>query len=175
MGRAPLKVSLTGPESSGKSTLTLQLASYFGAPFADEYARKFLEHKAGRYDFQDLDEICRGQLEFHSAALLLANDIVLFDTDMIVLYIWSQFRFGRVSPAIESAFMKSDIDLYLLCKPDITWTPDPFRESPLQQERDILFNMYEQMLKLISAKYIVIHGNEDNRMQLAVDAIKRLL
>ncbi len=175
MHAKPLKVSLTGPESSGKSTLTSQLAAFFNAPYVEEFAREFLKHTAGQYNYNDLERICLGQQELNKRASSIAKQVVFFDTDMLVLYIWSEFRFGNVSPMIEKALLQSDVDLYLLCKPDIDWSPDPFRESPLQRERDQLFEMYEQKLKLISAKYIIIHGSEASRFEIASLAVKGLL
>ena len=40
-----LKIILTGPESSGKTTLAQQLVAHFNAPLVEEYARVFFEKK----------------------------------------------------------------------------------------------------------------------------------
>ena len=57
-----LKVALTGPESSGKTTLTLALAEYFNAPHLLEYSRVFLNELTRPYVEQDLLPIAIGQL-----------------------------------------------------------------------------------------------------------------
>ena len=36
------RISLTGPESAGKSTLAAQLAAHYGTGFAPDFAREFL-------------------------------------------------------------------------------------------------------------------------------------
>ncbi len=38
-----LKIIITGPESSGKTTLCKALANHFTIPFSKEYAREYLE------------------------------------------------------------------------------------------------------------------------------------
>ncbi len=168
----PLIISITGPESSGKSTLANQLALHFNAPCTEEYARTYLNSTGGLYAIDDLDNICLGQLKLQDEAVKTARDLVIFDTDMLVLSIWSKFRFGKVSALIESALRTSRVSLYLLCKPDIIWTPDPFRESPNQSERDLLFDLYAQYLIGLNARYMVVSGNYDNRFQSAIQAIE---
>ena len=39
------KVVICGPESTGKSTLTQELASYFKTNYVSEYARDYLQNK----------------------------------------------------------------------------------------------------------------------------------
>ena len=39
------KIVICGPESTGKSTLTQNLSSYYNTSFAKEFARDFLQHK----------------------------------------------------------------------------------------------------------------------------------
>jgi NadR type nicotinamide-nucleotide adenylyltransferase len=172
---SPLIVAVTGPESSGKSVLSAQLAEHFDAPKCEEYAREYLENTGGKYFYEDLDLICRGQLKLQEETIKQAGKLAIFDTDMLVLYVWSKFRFGKVSPVIDSALKQSSVDLYLLCKPDIEWTPDPFRESPNQTERDAIFELYEQYLKNVKARYVVISGTFNTRLQSGTNAVASLL
>ena len=92
---------------------------------------------------------------------------------MLVLKIWTEFRFGRVPELIGSAFRQKRYDHYLLCKPDLEWEADPFRESPDQSERDKLFEIYKAELEKIGASYHIITGRGDLRLQSAVDFINR--
>jgi nicotinamide riboside kinase len=57
---AVLRVSLTGPESTGKSTLAAQLAAHYGTTFAPEFAREYLADSGPHYSPKDLEEIARG-------------------------------------------------------------------------------------------------------------------
>ena len=168
-----LKISITGPESSGKSVLTKVLADVYNTTYAAEYARTYLEETGGTYDFSDLTEIAKGQLENEKRAISIANKICFFDTDMLVLKIWAEFRFGVVPELIESAFRQKQYHHYLLCKPDLEWEADPFRESPDQSERDKLFELYKQELEEIGASYHIVSGNGELRLRSAVDFINR--
>lgn len=168
-----IKISITGPESSGKSVLTKALAQHFGTSYAPEYARHFLEKTNGVYTFQDLDTIARGQLAYEKKALATAKGLCFFDTDMLVLKIWFMFRFGKISPFISSAIHQNTYDYFLLCKPDLEWQPDAFRESPDQAERDQLFEIYERELQQINKPYFVVSGVGPQRVQSAIAFLKR--
>ena len=63
-----LRVSLTGPESTGKSTLAAQLAAHYGTSFAPEFAREYLAESGPHYTARDLEEIARGQLAAEAEA-----------------------------------------------------------------------------------------------------------
>ena len=52
-----LKIALTGPESSGKTTLSELLAKHFETDFIPEFAREYLEQTNGRYEKTDLAKI----------------------------------------------------------------------------------------------------------------------
>jgi NadR type nicotinamide-nucleotide adenylyltransferase len=170
-----IRIAITGPESSGKSDLAEALSKYYGTSYAPEYARAYLKKHGPEYTMEDLDEICRGQIEEEEKALARANRICFFDTDMLVLKIWSQFRFGRVSDFIEKAKTERHYDLHLLCKPDLPWTPDPLRESPEPKEREILFDLYKNELDSDGCTYSIVEGQGDARLKSAISALKHFL
>ena len=55
-----LRIAITGPESSGKTTLAKNLAKVFSAAYIPEFARQYLQEKGLKYDQWDLDEIAQG-------------------------------------------------------------------------------------------------------------------
>lgn len=169
------KIAIIGPESSGKSTLADQLSSYFHTSFAPEYAREFLEKNRSAYDRYDLDKICLGQIRKEEEALSRANKICFFDTDMLVLKIWSIIKYNEVSRTIEKAFAARTYEHYLLCAPDLPWAPDPLRENPTYEERLGLFKIYQEELDKSSFPYTIIKGKGDSRKESAIKAIKHLL
>ena len=56
------KIIITGPESSGKTTLCENLSQHFKLSFSKEFARFYLEKNGGNYNQSDLLEIAKGQL-----------------------------------------------------------------------------------------------------------------
>ncbi len=168
-----IKVAITGPESTGKSALAAALSAHFHTTFAGEYAREYLSRTNGLYDLQDMTRICEGQIELEESAMANANEFCFFDTDMPVLKVWSQYRFGLVPAAIEQAFMQRKYDLHLLCMTDLPWQPDAFRESPGQEERDLLYIIYRNLLIDGRRPFVEISGTGDIRFQQALKALSK--
>ena len=56
------KIVIIGPESTGKTTLSEELAKHFNAIFCPEYAREYLLQNGIRYNYSDLIRIAQGQL-----------------------------------------------------------------------------------------------------------------
>ena len=89
-----LKIIVTGPESSGKTTLCKALSEHYNLPFTKEFAREYLTDLGKNYLQEDLLEIAKGQLE--NEQLINNNQqISLHDTDLITLKIWSDYKYGN--------------------------------------------------------------------------------
>ena len=163
------KFAITGPESTGKSTLTQQLSEFFGEPFVPEFARDFLTEKGGLYTEADLLLIAQGQIQSENCLLPKATRFLFCDTEMTVMKIWSEVKFKTCNPRILQLYEEQEYDLYLLCSPDIPWQDDPLREHPhLRQE---LFEMYVKELEIKQRNFIVIKGNQYERFIQARDAV----
>ena len=61
------KVVIIGPESTGKSTLANQLAEHYNTTWCPEFAREYLLEHGRDYNFDDLLNIARGQVELERA------------------------------------------------------------------------------------------------------------
>ena len=159
------KVIVTGPESSGKTTLCKALAKHFNIPFTKEYAREFLNQLNRDYIQDDLLEIAKGQLEAEHNSQLL-------DTDLITIKIWSEYKYGNcakwVTDKIEE--QKKENRFYLLCRPDIPWKADPLRENPF--EREELFKIYKKELERLGAEYTIIEG--ENRLESSIEIFRSI-
>jgi nicotinamide riboside kinase len=164
-----LKIVLTGPESSGKTTLSQQLAQWFDCQWVPEFARSYLDGLERPYVQADLLEIAKGQIAAEERALQPAAGYVFFDTSIEVLKIWSNVRFGNCPAWIDEQCRQRRHDLYLLCLPDLPWQPDPQREDP--GNRDFLLEQYRQELKALEAPFFEIGGSGKDRLQNAIAAI----
>ena len=82
------KIVITGPESSGKTTLCESLSKHFKIPYSKEYAREYLQKLNRNYTQDDLTKIAKGQLNFNKNHSLL-------DTDLITIKIWSNYKYDR--------------------------------------------------------------------------------
>lgn len=151
------KIAFTGPECSGKSTLSKWLAKELSYEIVQEYAREYLTDHPD-YTKDDLDKIAVEQFE----RSLVPGPLVL-DTEMLVMKIWSEEKYHIVSEQISQLLKRQDLDFYFLCKPDFEWISDPMRENPL--DRDRLFQIYEFYLEKFNFPYCVLSGTENERKQ----------
>lgn len=166
----PLRVVVTGPESSGKTTLTQNLGLHFKAALVKEYARDFLQSTEGKYREEDLLQIAKSQYKLQELKSKTSSSLVISDTGLLVIKIWSQYKYGQVHPWIDQ-HLENYADLYLLCKPDLPWEEDPLRENP--ENRDDLFAMYHEELVKINTPFRVIQGAD--RFHQAKQAIEAFL
>lgn len=168
------RVVITGPESSGKTTLALDLARRLHGAYVPEMAREFLADLGRPYVEEDLVGIARAQVAKEDAmsATLGANGLLVCDTDLITIRIWSEEKYGRCDPWIEQQTEVRPYDLWLLCSPDMPWEPDPLRENP--HDRDRLFAVYRAMLERLNKPYAIMEGDRERRSTDALKAIAAL-
>ncbi|MCB1685167.1 MAG: ATP-binding protein, partial [Pseudomonadales bacterium] len=88
-----LTLCLTGPESTGKTTLARSLAAHFNVPMVAEAARDYLGARQG-YGEKDLLEIARLQIAAERDARSSHDGLLISDTDLLVLQIWWEEKFG---------------------------------------------------------------------------------
>lgn len=163
------KIALLGPESTGKSSLAKELAKHYKTDYVPEFARAYLSKLERKYNQEDLLEIAKGQLKSIQSSEKRNNGYLFIDTELIVIKIWSEFKYKNVHPWILNELSKQDIDLYLLTDIDLDWEPDPLRENP--QEREHLLNLYEKELKTRKLPYFKVSGQGNQRVLNAINSI----
>ncbi len=169
----PIKIAVIGPESSGKSELTPWLANHIGCNFVSEYAREYIPKLDREVIYEDLDLILAEQLRQEDQ---YPNDkFLVCDTETIVVKVWAEVVYGRVSPFIHSAWKDRKYDFTLLCYPDLPWEPDPLRSIPEWEGRKAIFDIYENELKDLGRSYAILKGNGNQRFQNAIDLLSVVL
>jgi NadR type nicotinamide-nucleotide adenylyltransferase len=167
------KILISGPESSGKSTLAQQLARHYASPWQPEYAREYLTLLGRAYTIDDLTIILREQQQQQADLLSTAPSLLFCDTGPEVLYIWSKVKYGQVAPEIIQQLQQEHYDLRLLCYPDLEWEADPLREAPRAEDRLALWQQYVALHEQQGWDYTVISGK--NRLKQAVESVELLL
>lgn len=170
------KIVIIGPESTGKSTLCSQLASFFNTEWCPEYARKYLLQQGKEYKYDDLLTIAHGQVALEEKFINNAKAQLLFiDTDQYVMKVWCEYVYQNCHPYILDTIAKREYDLYLLCDIDLPWTPDELREYPDEHPRQELFHMYKDLLVQQHTPWALISGNYEQRLERAISAVKENL
>ena len=82
------KIAITGPESTGKSTLARQLAEHYKTVWVPEYARTYINQLNRPYERYDLMEMAKGQISQEEKLLLESNNFLFCDTELSVIKIW---------------------------------------------------------------------------------------
>ncbi len=145
-----------------------------------EVSRDYLEQKMAenseyRYDKDDLLTIARKQVQTELTTSFKHPDMVVCDTDLLVIIIWSEVRFGDCHSWILETFEKQverGNRAYLLCDYDMPWEPDPLRESA--ETRPELFRLYQEKLDTYNLDYHIIKGSAEERLKSSCALTPRL-
>jgi len=165
-----MRIVVTGPESTGKTTLALQLADYFGGKYIPEFAREYVEKLARHYTFEDVEAIARKQVNQYFETDQNADKYCFFDTWLIITKVWFQWVYGKQPDWLEDEIVGCPVDLYLLCRPDLPWEADAVRENG-GESRLLLFEQYRNELIRYGFNFVEIEGSGDQRLKNAISAI----
>lgn len=174
MDKKPFTVVITGAESTGKSTLTKDLAKHFNAEYIPEYAREYIEKLPHKYTFDDVETIAKKQKEQFNIEKNKSQQMIFIDTWLIITKIWFEMVFNKIPAWIDLEIAKSEIDLFLVCDIDLPWISDPVRENG-GENRIVLHHKYIKTLQEYGFKYEIIKGENEFRFYNALQAISRML
>lgn len=164
-----IKIAIVGPESTGKSTISEQLADHYQTVWVPEYARSYCEKLTAPCTWQDEINMFRGQLELEQQMALSARRILICDTTFITVKIWSDHMFGSAPQEVLDKLPHHPYDLYLLMNIDLPWQEDPLRDFP--DKREHFMEVWYTELKALNANYFLISGSDNDRLQNAIQCI----
>lgn len=168
------KIAIVGPESTGKSTISKQLARYYAVPWVPEYARYYCQALTEPCTLQDEVNMFHGQLALEQSVLAIAEtDFIICDTTFLTVKIWSDAFFGHTPQIVIDALKKQPYDCYILLDIDLPWQDDPLRDFPNQREH--FMQVWHKELTLLNANYKVVAGFGEERFKNAVEAIDEFL
>ena len=170
----PKRILILGPESTGKSTLAEMLAQHYAEPWVPEVAREYLEKLDRPYTYEDLLLIGKKQLSLEDELAATAKHFLFCDTDLRVIQVWSQHRYGKVDPWVLEEIARRTYDLILLCAPDLPWQEDPLREHPELEMRQHFFEFYQQLSEASGFPWALISGDTAERQSTAIQAVDSL-
>jgi NadR type nicotinamide-nucleotide adenylyltransferase len=169
-------VCLTGPESTGKSTLAQRLAEWAGTEWVPEASRVYAERKAGPLTARDVGPIAREHIVLADAAAerVRGQDgpLLILDADLLSTVVYARHYYGAAPAWVERAERQRRADLYLLCDVDVPWIPDGIRDRP--EHRDEMLALFQRALARRRAAVVRVRGDWDERWKIAREAVRTL-
>jgi len=154
------KICVVGTESTGKSTLTRRLAEHYKTIYVPEMAREIIEETES-CSYNDLFKIAELHAKTIAERILVANKLLIIDTDLNITKSYSQFLFNKelnVDPRIEEL---NQFDLYLFLEPDCEYVQDGTRLSV--EGRNKLSEHHKKFFQDKGIRFISIGGDWKNR------------
>lgn len=170
---AIVRIVLTGPECTGKTTLAAALAARFDAPWVPEAARRYVEQVRADLSAETVEPIAQLAMHLQDAALVTQPPLLFLDTDLVSTVVYARHYYGHCPRWIEDEAHARRADLYLLGTPDLPWTADGVRDRP--SARETLFAAFRDALEAIGARVTVLRGEGEARTARAVQAVEGLL
>ena len=172
------KVVLYGPESTGKTTLSIELAKHFKTNWVPEYAREYLQtiwdNEKRICEPTDILPIAIGQMKLENELAIKSKSLLICDTNLFETMVYSKYYYGgNCDPLLEKYALKNDYDLYLLTDIDIPWEKDDLRDKP--NEREESFQIFKNELIQNNLPFRIISGTRTERLKKAVYYINKII
>lgn len=164
-----IKIALIGPTYTGKSTLANQLADHFHAILVNDYMDEYTAVTSGGFTQYDLLNVAREQARLEDLGSIQADDIMILDSTLLKLKIWSEFKFGTCDQWIIDEVIKRKYDYYLLLDTDIKGIYNHPIEQPSM--RDFFLTSFESHLKTHELPYTKISSLDEDRLKSALGVL----
>lgn len=168
-------ILVTGPESTGKSTLVKNLSSYFNAPYSTEYGRDLTltwrHTRESNIMPKDYLSYATGQLRQNEDALASksGSPICFFDTDIVITEAYLKLQqqldgtssemakeLNKVKKAISllEYFTRESVDGILITEPTNSYTLDGSRDGTFRGEQEQFYESIKRKYNYLSNKKI---------------------
>ncbi len=165
------KICFYGPESTGKSVMTKQLATQYQTEFVPEVAREIVN--SNEFTVEDIIKIGYAYADRVQEKSKTANKILFCDTDLITTQIYCRHYLGVVPNVLYELEKKISYDQYFLFDIDVPWVADGMRD--LGEKRQGMFEIFKHELEIRNIPYLLVRGNYEQRNLFVTAAINRML
>ena len=169
-----LRVCVTGPESTGKTSLAQRLAEWADTEWVPEASRVYAERKVAPLTAADVGPIAREHIALADVAAARARtrgaSLLVLDTDLLSTVVYARHYYGAAPRWVERAERERRADLYLLCEVDVPWIPDGIRDRP--ENREEMFALFERAIASRRANVVRVRGGWEERWETARDAVR---
>ena len=174
------KVLLMGGESTGKSTLTINLANRFNTNYIDEAGRDISERSGTDMMMlsEDFTEILLQHKLNEIKAIEHSSKVIFEDTDALI----TQFFMGFLEdPGIEKNKALSDAidalnsyDLILFMEPDVEFVQDGDRSEEIRDNREKYSDQIKDLIRSHGKRFVIVSGSYEERYEKAIAEVSKL-
>ncbi|MFA5358823.1 MAG: AAA family ATPase [Patescibacteria group bacterium] len=161
------KIVFLGAESTGKTTITRELAKIYKTEWMPELGREYWEKNQidGKLSEEQLLDLAYQHIEKEEELLLRANRYFFADTNAITTAMFSRYYHGHIHPQLEclARRVESRYDLYFVCDIDIPYEDDGARSGA--DHRLIFQQQIIEDLERRGINYILLRGDLGQRMR----------
>lgn len=173
------KVCIIGVESTGKSTMTINLANHFSTQSVEEVGRTICENE---YHFsEDMMNIehyehvaMQHKIKEYNVSKI-ANKVMFSDTNNMIT-MFSAGCMGKYSDLLKEMAKAEKYDLVIMLDIDVPWVYDPLRTNNTKQKREATFKYLKDICADVGMEYVLVSGEDYNeRLYKCIDLVNNLL
>jgi NadR type nicotinamide-nucleotide adenylyltransferase len=168
------RVVVLGAESTGTTTLAMDLAGHFSEPWVAEYGREYSAEKQGQglvdWDSGEFMEIAREQTRRENEAARKAERILFCDTNAFATVLWHRRYMGGVPEDVAAFLDGCRADFYILTGDEIPFVQDGLRDG--EEIRHEMHGWFVEALAAQEVPWVLIRGSRDQRLRRATDIIR---
>ncbi len=175
------KVLVIGCESTGKSTLSQNLALHFNTNYMEEAGRDISERSGTDMlmlpeDFTDI-LLTHKQREIEAAKH--SNKVLFEDTDCLITRFFLDFLEGKDKERnvvlADAIAQFNEYDLIFFCEPDVKFVQDGDRSEIIAADREKYSEIIKEIYRSHGYDFISLTGSYQERYETAVSHVQRLL
>ena len=163
------RITLTGPECTGKTELAQRMSRELGVEWTPEYAREYADAR-DVLTAADVEPIAHGEIANLDRA---TGSLVIQDTDLLSTVVYARHYYGACPAWIEAEALKRRADFYLLLDTDVPWLSDSARDTG-DDAREDLFDAFRAALDEFETQWEIVSGDWAEREEKVRSAVSRL-
>lgn len=162
------KICLYGPESTGKTTMSLRLANHYKSAYVPEIARDIVS-EAGGFTPSLVQKIADEHALAIQEALPRARRWLFVDSDIITTQIFSR-HYHNISPELTPDILEANtFDHYFLFNIDVPWIEDEQRLEP--ENRQFFFDWFKKELVERELDFTLVEGDWNERFHIITNTL----